>query len=128
MIEMTTNSTDHSSEIAPYAAPASTCEATAKYANVNRPVDAMPTDSTRAPRAYPSVDEADEDAADALSAAAGAVAVSATQPDEQHGPRERRARLDDLAVAAEQRGERALGPVVDVPRGVAEVLEIGAAR
>src|SRR5919108_799771 len=126
MIEMTTNSTDHRSEIAPYAAPGSTCEATAKYAKVNRPVDAMPTDSTRAPRAYPSVDGAD--AAEPPSAAAGAVAVSATQPDEQHGPRERRARLDDLAVAAEQRDERALGPVVQVPGRVAEVAQVRAAR
>jgi hypothetical protein len=51
MMEMTTNSTDHSSEIAPYSAAGSTCDATAKYANVNRPVDAMPTDRMRAPRA-----------------------------------------------------------------------------
>src|SRR3954462_11842531 len=54
MIEMTTNSTDHSSEIAPYAALGRTCEATAKYANVNRPIDAIPIDRIRAPRAWPS--------------------------------------------------------------------------
>ena len=46
---------------------------------------------------------------------------------EQHRPRERRARLDDLAVAAEQLHERALGPVVQVPGGVPEVLQVGAA-
>ena len=51
MIEMTTNSTDHNSEIAPYAELDSTCEATAKYANVKTPVDAIPIDRIRAPRA-----------------------------------------------------------------------------
>ena len=42
--------------------------------------------------------------------------VSVTQADEQHRPGERRARLDDLAVARQQRHERALGPVVEVAR------------
>src|SRR3954447_11284760 len=59
MIEMTTNRTDHSSEIAPYAALGSTCDATAKYANVKRPVDAIPTERIRAPRAWPRAAAAD---------------------------------------------------------------------
>src|SRR3954471_15220227 len=100
MIEMTTNSTDHSSEIAPYSPLASTWLATAKYANVKSPVDAIPTDRIRAPRAEPSAAAA---AAAPLGpagvAAGGAVEALATQADEQHGPRERRARLDDLAVS-----------------------------
>ena len=54
MIEMTTNSTDHSSEIAPYSLLGRTWLATAKYANVKMPVDAIPIDRIRAPRAYPS--------------------------------------------------------------------------
>ena len=51
MTEMTTNSTAHSSEIAPYSSASSTWLATAKYAKVKTPVDAIPIDRIRAPRA-----------------------------------------------------------------------------
>ncbi len=51
MTDMTTNSTDHRNAIAPYCAGSSTWLATAKYANVKTPVDAMPSDRMRAPRA-----------------------------------------------------------------------------
>ena len=65
----------------------------------------MPSDRIRAPRPYP--DEA--------------ACARRSHRDEQHRPRERRARLDDLPVAREQRDEAALGPVVDVARRVPEV-------
>src|SRR5919108_5972306 len=120
MIEMTTKSTDHSSEIAPYAALGSTWLATAKYANVNSPVDAMPIDRTRAPRAYAS-------GCGAPAVSSAALGVLTTQADEQHRPGERRPRLHDLSVARQQRDERALGPVVHVPGRVAEVLPVRAA-
>ena len=52
MTETITNSTDHSSAIAPYVdVGRATWLATEKYANVKTPVDAMPTDRIRAPRA-----------------------------------------------------------------------------
>src|ERR671937_675776 len=50
MTEMTTNSTAHSSEIAPYGLASSTWLATAKYANVKTPVEAIPIDRMRAPQ------------------------------------------------------------------------------
>src|SRR3954471_15765687 len=128
MIEMTTNSTDHSSEIAPYAALGRTCEATAKYAKVNRPVDAIPIDRPRArsrpprrspPRRWDLPGETTERSPCQPTALAQAY--------EEHRPRERRARLDDLAVAREQRHERALRPVVEVAGRVAEVAQVRAA-
>jgi hypothetical protein len=44
------NRTAHSSEIAPYSSRSRTFDATAKYANVTRPVVASPIERTRAPR------------------------------------------------------------------------------
>ena len=45
------NMTDHSERDAPYSTPSpSTCAASAKYANVTRPVVAIPTARIRAPR------------------------------------------------------------------------------
>src|SRR3954452_19322686 len=118
MTEMTTNSTAHSSEIAPYSAAGRTWLATAKYAKVNTPVDAIPIDRIRAPWPYPSAAGADRTA----------VAGLATQPDEQHGPGERRARLDELAVARREGREGLPGPVVDVPRRVAQRAHVRAPR
>src|SRR3954463_13203299 len=92
----------------------------------------MPIDRIRAPRAYPSaaaVAAAPGGPAGGGAGETGAVEEAlATQADQEHGPRERRARLDDLAVALEQRDERALGPVVEGAGGVAEVAQVGAAR
>src|SRR5690349_7513385 len=110
MTEMTTNNTDHSSEIEQYSWLPSTWLATAKYANVKTPVAAIPTARIRAPRASPSG-----------RAPAGSLAAKAH---EQHRPGERRARLDHAAVARQQRHEAALGPVVEVPGRVAEVLPV----
>src|SRR5919206_2790822 len=118
MTEMTTNSTAQSTEIAPYSAAGRTWLATAKYAKVNSPVEAIPIDRMRAPRPYPVRAGGERTAAVGL----------ATQPDEQHGPGQRRAGLDDVAVARRQRGERAPRPVVDVPRRVAQRAHVGAAR
>src|SRR3954470_16329567 len=91
----------------------------------------MPIDRIRAPRAYPSAAAgaaAPEGPAGGGAGETGAVEEAlATQADQEHGPRERRARLDDLAVALEQRDERALGPVVQVPGRVAEVAQVRAA-
>jgi hypothetical protein len=50
MTDSTTNNTAHRSEIAPYSSRGRTCDATAKYANVKSPVEAIPTARTRAPR------------------------------------------------------------------------------
>src|SRR3712207_8486201 len=44
------------------------------------------------------------------------------------GPGERRACLHDPAVAVQERDEVPLGPVVHMPRRVAEVLDVRAAR
>src|SRR3954471_2905416 len=95
----------------------------------------MPSERTRAPRPYWRV--ADWGCRLRTSAASGAPAAPGfcgaaamlrrRQADEQHGPRERRARLDDLAVLREQAHEGPLGPVVQVPRGVPEIAEVGTA-
>src|SRR5688500_20070147 len=97
------NISDHSSEMPLYSTSSSTCDATAKYAKVTTPVVAMPTERIRAPRPYDSVN-----------------------PHEQHRPRERRARLDDLAVRGQQLHERPLRPVVQVAGRVAEVAQVRA--
>src|ERR687886_1608818 len=117
MTEMTTNSTDQSTEIAPYSAAGRTWLATAKYAKVNSPVEAIPIDRMRAPRPYPGRAGGERTATVGL----------ATQPDEQHGPGQRRAVLDDVAMARRQGRERAPRPVVHVPRCVAERAHVRAA-
>src|SRR5690242_16383176 len=53
--------------------------------------------------------------------------VQRSDADEEHRPWERRAGLDDVAVAREEGGERGPGPVVHVAGRVAEVLQVGAA-
>src|ERR671928_187255 len=99
MTEMTTNRTAQSSEIAPYSAAGRTWLATAKYAKVNSPVEAIPIDRMRAPRPYPVRAGGERTAAVGL----------ATQPDEQHGPGQRRAGLDDVALARRAPGARGGG-------------------
>src|SRR5918999_390046 len=96
--------TAHSSEMPLYSTSSSTCEAMAKYAKVTTPVVAIPIERMRAPRPYESA-----------------------KPHEQHRPRERRARLDDLAVPGQQLHERPLRPVVHVAGRVAEVAQVRAA-
>src|ERR1044071_3756866 len=103
---------DQTSEMCVYWAAVSACAASAKYANVTSPVSAMPIDRIRAPRPY------DDRGGATLT----------LEADKQHGPRERRARLHDVAVAGQQRDEAALGPVVRGPGGVAELLEVRPAR
>src|ERR671916_3238545 len=98
------NISDHSSETPLYSTSSRTCDATAKYANVTTPVVAMPIERMRAPRPYESA-----------------------KPHEQHRPRERRARLHDLAVPGQELHERPLRPVVQVPGRVAQVAQVGAA-
>src|SRR5829696_9517313 len=87
----------------------------------------MPTDSTAAPRPYWPPDEVPP-ARGRESAGGAAAAPPSADADKQHRPREGRACLLDLPVAREQRHERALRPVVDVPGRVAEVAHVGAAR
>jgi hypothetical protein len=80
-----------------------------KYANVSRPVEAIPTDRMLAPRPY------EERCAllapgRALGLWRGSAAVAGRwlEADKQHRPGERRAYPDEFAVAREQANERAL--------------------
>src|SRR3954451_963347 len=110
---------DHTSAIRLYStlSPPSTCAARTKYASVTRPVVAIPTARIRAPRPYPE-----------RGAPAPTEAATALQPDEQHRPRKRRARVHDVSVLRQQLDEAALRPVVQVARRVAELLEVCPAR
>src|ERR1700681_845420 len=121
MTEMITNITDHNRAIRDAEASARTWLEIEKYANVIRPVKAIPTDRMRAPRPYarscppPAVDRRA-----APSAPSPEVAERGLEADKQHGPGEGRAYLDHFPVAREQRDERPLGPVVEMLGGVAE--------
>src|SRR3954452_5424049 len=108
MTEMTTNITDHSRSMFLAATSPTTSDVTEKYANVKSPVVAIPTLRMRAPRPYPE--------------------PPPLEADKQHGPRERGASLHDRPVARQQRDEAPLGPVVQVPGRVAEVLPVRPAR
>src|SRR3954464_6583784 len=103
---MTQNITDQSRSIRLADSASRTCEATEKYANVKSPVVAMPIERMRAPRPEPG----------ASSCSSIARSRVASDPDKQHRPRERRAGLDDRPVARQQLDERALRPVVEMPR------------
>src|SRR5215204_4341610 len=121
MTETVTNSTAHSSEIDAYCSSSRTCEATEKYANVTTPVVAIPIERIRAPRPYAEAPARRADPSSCsyrVSPARRATRSSCSyrvsparratrlpNRDEQHRPRERRARLDDLAVSREQRLE-----------------------
>src|SRR5918998_3613045 len=91
----------------------------------------MPTDSTAAPRPYrPPLPSLAAAAASLPRPRSGAPAVAdspSVDADKQHRPREGRARLLDPSVTREQRDERPLRPVIDVPGGVAEVAHVRAA-
>src|SRR5688500_6963698 len=108
MTDATMKTIAHSSEIPPYSSGSSTWLAIAKNANVTSPVVAMPIERIRAPRPY-------EDPEALL------------DTHEQHRPGERRPCLHDLTVPGQELHEAALGPVVQVTRGVPEVLPVRAA-
>src|SRR5688500_2477260 len=108
MTDATMKTIAHSSEIPPYSSGSSTWLAIAKNANVTSPVVAMPIERIRAPRPY-------EDPEALL------------DTHEQHRPRERRPCLHDLTVPGQELHEAALGPVVQMARGVPEVLPVRAA-
>src|SRR5215213_8194777 len=101
---------DHSSVMCPYSLSDNAWLASAKYANVTRPVTPIPADRIAAPRPYVAREPVVSD------------------PDKHHGPGERRARLLDRPVARQQRHEAPLRPVVHVPGGVAQPAHVGPAR
>ena len=71
------------------------------------PVEAIPIDRIRAPeRVGLRLARPGAAVAPALRRVGRRRDVELTEPDQQHRPRERRARLDDLAVAREQRARR----------------------
>src|SRR5215218_4978348 len=100
---------DHSSVMCPYSLSDSAWLASAKYANVTRPVTPIPADRIAAPRPY-------------VARVAREPVVS--EPDKHHGPGERRACLLDRPVARQQRHEPPLRPVVHVAGGVAQPAHV----
>src|SRR5690242_9804083 len=102
---MITNIADHSRSTRLAATSPSTWLAIEKYANVSRPVVAIPAERIRAPLPY---DRA-RAVADCPPASAACRVATERLPetDKQHRPGERPARLHDLAVALQQALERA---------------------
>src|ERR1019366_10177933 len=93
------------------------------------PVEAIPIDSTRAPLANAAL----ADSGGGVSGPRAGSACTAIRlgpagldADEQHRPGERRTGLDHVPVAAEQAPERALGEMVEMPRGVTQLAHVGA--